>query len=878
MNKKAVSAVTLSASLNLPKRSEQSFAPLIIKYLLPLLGCLGSVFSFLSCFEITVSYTAAVIAAVVSCAVFTFTLNLKQKLAGIASTSAAAVFLLLTYIFRDEICGGIANSLSIYLARIRENFRSEPFIPLLEPDLADYHSTVFFVFLTVLLCLLTNYLMSRSCFAAGISFPILLLPIASLMFGLEPNYTAFTSVVAVCTASIAFEISSSEKIAVEKCGSAVFYSGLTAAVIAAVCFSGVIFAVKFFEYERPPKIDDMYNDITGHIENGDIQEAISEIVTVVTIKKTGSGGAINHGKLGEFGDISFDGETVLQATIPKSGETVYLRGFVGSVYTGRSWEDLPNSKLRELSGITDNFTQEGLSPLLLDSYNLKYSRDVSSPSSSLPQYSFAVKNVSASRDYLYMPYNLVPESVSRYTIQNDSSFKGGENSYIGQYYDPANYYSYQNLFRKKWSIPARIAADEAVYRQFVYENYMDVPASFAPEEIFNENYYQYITAEEFMTGKSTLDEMTVFNRKLYFIKNWLKNNCEYSLSAGKLPLGEDFINYFLENRRGSCSHFASAAAIMCRYAGIPARYVEGYIIKPKDFPAGTQTGQSATVDITDTRGHAWVEIYIDGFGWYPVEFTSGYGNIRTAIPTETIPLPEETETETVSETEEETVPEQQEDNSAAETTVANVGQNGEAAPTTTAVQEASSEISGAETTAAPLNVEQTPNAADSSEPQEKTVGFGIFGIKGGNHVDIYYDLTPLFFGTLAVLLIPALIILRRIAIIMLYRKKCGAGKKSAVFAAYKKFGRLVKIMKLPAQGGLDYSEYEKTLSDRTNLLSDGTAKVVISAALKASFGGGQLTDNESREAVFAVNTLAKRYYGTQNKFGKFLLKYFYCIL
>ena len=876
MNKKAVSAITLSASLNLPKRSEQSFAPLIIKYLLPLLGCLGSVFSFLSCFEITVSYTAVVIAAVVSCAVFTFTLNMKQKLSGIASTSAAAVFLLLTYIFKDEICGGIANSLSIYLARVRDNFRDRPFIPLLEPELADYHSTVFFVFYTVLLCLLTNYLMSRSCFTAGISFPILILPIASLMFGLEPNYIAFTSIIAVCTASIAFEISSSEKIAVEKCGSAVFYSGLTAAVIGAICFSGVIFAVKFFEYERPQKIDDMYNNITGHIENGDIQEAISEIVTVVNIKKTSSGGAINHGKLGEFGDISFDGETVLQATIPKSGETIYLRGFVGSVYTGRSWDELPNSKLRELNGITENFTLEGLSPLLLDSYNLKYSRDVSSPSSSLPQYSFAVKNISASRDYLYMPYNLVPESVSRYVIQNDSSFKGGESSYIGQFYDPVNYYSYQNLFRKKWSIPSRITADEAAYRQFVYENYMDVPNSFIAEEIFNESYYQYITAEEIMTGKSTLDEMTVFNRKLYFIKNWLKNNCEYSLSAGKLPLGEDFINYFIENKKGSCSHFASTAAIMCRYAGIPARYVEGYIIKPKDFPSGTQTGQSATVDITDTRGHAWVEIYIDGFGWYPVEFTSGYGNIRTAIPTETVPLPEETET--VSETEEETVPEQQEDNSAAETTVTVTGQDGNAASAVTTAQNVSSEISDAETTTAPINEEQPATETEPAAPQEKTVGFGIFGIKGGNHVDIYYDLTPLFFGALTVLLIPVLIILRRIAIIMLYRKKCGAGKKSAVYAAYKKFGRLVKIMKLPQQGGLDYSEYEKTLSDRTNLLSDGTAKVVINAALKASFGGGQLTDSESREAVFAVNTLAKRYYGTQNRFGKFLLKYFYCIL
>lgn len=866
MSKRPEAAVKLSVSLNLPKGSEQGFAPLIIKYMLPLLGCLGSVFSFLSCFEINVSKAAIILSAVISCGIFTIALNMKPKLSGIASTAAAGIFLLLTYIFKDEICGGIANSVSIYLSRVRDAFRSEPFIPVLEPELAYRHSTVFFVFVTVFLCLITAYLMSRRCFAAGISFPILLLPIAALMFGLEPNYAAFTSVIAVCAASIAFEISSSEKIAIEKCSSAIFSSGLAAAVIAALCFGGIISAVKLLGYERPQKIDDMYNSITGHIENGDIQNAISEIVTNVAIKRTSSGGAINHGKLGEFGDISFDGETVLQATVPKSNETVYLRGFVGSVYTGRSWEELSNSKLRELAAIEEDFALEELSPLLFDSYNLKYSRDAS-----LPRYSFSIKNISAGKDCLYMPYNLVPESVSRYPIQNGSSFEGGENSYFGQYYDPSGYYSYQNLFRKRWNIPTAIAADEAAYRQFVYENYTDVPSVFAPEEIFDERYYRYITAEEGMTGKSTLDEMTVFNRKLYYIKSWLKNNCEYSLSAGKLPFGEDFVNYFLGNKKGSCSHFASAAAIMCRYAGIPARYVEGYIIKPKDFPVGTQTGQSTSVDITDARGHAWVEIYIDGFGWYPVEFTSGYGNIRTAIPTETVLLPEETETETFTEV---TEPAPEEPEQAVETTVT-IDQN---ASSVTAVQEASSQSESGNISTTVAAEEQTVNETDTASPQEKTVGFGIFGIKGKNHVDIYYDLTPLFAAAAAILAIPLLIILRRAAIVMLYRKKCAEGKSSAAFAAYKKFGRLIKLMKLPAQGGLEYSEYEKVLSERTPLLSDGTAKIVINAALKASFGGGRITGDESREAVFAVNSLAKRYYGTQNRLGKFLLKYFYCIL
>ncbi|MFQ7452488.1 MAG: transglutaminase-like domain-containing protein [Flavonifractor plautii] len=77
--------------------------------------------------------------------------------------------------------------------------------------------------------------------------------------------------------------------------------------------------------------------------------------------------------------------------------------------------------------------------------------------------------------------------------------------------------------------------------------------------------------------------------------------------------GEDFVAWFLtESHRGYCMHFASAAVLLLRSMGVPARYVSGFVA---DVPA------SGRVNVPDSAAHAWVEVYIDGYGWEPVEVT-----------------------------------------------------------------------------------------------------------------------------------------------------------------------------------------------------------------------------------------------------------------
>jgi len=99
------------------------------------------------------------------------------------------------------------------------------------------------------------------------------------------------------------------------------------------------------------------------------------------------------------------------------------------------------------------------------------------------------------------------------------------------------------------------------------------------------------------------------------IADFVRGRAPYDRHASAMPPGEtDFALWFLEKaERGYCVHFATAAAVLLRSAGIPARYVVGY----KAEASGGQT-----VKVTSDDAHAWVEYY-DGSldAWMVLEAT-----------------------------------------------------------------------------------------------------------------------------------------------------------------------------------------------------------------------------------------------------------------
>ena len=93
-----------------------------------------------------------------------------------------------------------------------------------------------------------------------------------------------------------------------------------------------------------------------------------------------------------------------------------------------------------------------------------------------------------------------------------------------------------------------------------------------------------------------------------------QNGAIYTLRPPAIPTGRDAADFFLfESRRGYCTYFAGALTVLCRTQGIPARVVSGFV-----SPDHESAGQSI---IRDANAHAWTEVWVENWGWAPVDAT-----------------------------------------------------------------------------------------------------------------------------------------------------------------------------------------------------------------------------------------------------------------
>ena len=171
-----------------------------------------------------------------------------------------------------------------------------------------------------------------------------------------------------------------------------------------------------------------------------------------------------------------------------------------------------------------------------------------------------------------------------------------------------SYYSFDGSW-DSLSLPEEYAQDELSYRSYATTEYTALP------EGTKANVLQLIQ----QTGLRA-DSPDIIAE----VASYVRSCASYDLDTQPYPT-EDYAVYFLQNAEtGYCVHYATAAAVIYRALGIPARVTDGFLFR-------AQAGE--VVDVLQANEHAWVEVYLDGLGWIPVEVT-GSGGVTEPAPQE----------------------------------------------------------------------------------------------------------------------------------------------------------------------------------------------------------------------------------------------------
>lgn len=106
------------------------------------------------------------------------------------------------------------------------------------------------------------------------------------------------------------------------------------------------------------------------------------------------------------------------------------------------------------------------------------------------------------------------------------------------------------------------------------------------------------------------------------IEAWFgEQNFMYDLNFVPQELTAEY--FLFTSKRGICTDFATASALLLRAAGIPARYTEGFLIKT-DVASMDLYGR---YEVKADQAHAFATAYIPGGGWLEVDGTKYAVNV-----------------------------------------------------------------------------------------------------------------------------------------------------------------------------------------------------------------------------------------------------------
>lgn len=330
---------------------------------------------------------------------------------------------------------------------------------------------------------------------------------------------------------------------------------------------------------------------------------------------------------------SYSGKTVMTVEAKAGASSnIYLRSFYGDTYENGKWikkSDFSGmeKKYHDASRMTAWQNAIGLATLLDGYYD-----DETNPATE--KYTITMEKLSTK--YTYLPYCIDPYSIDAkgdidfdedFFITKDKGTKKIEVSACPGFFDGSLKTS---SFEPEQ--PLEVNNDfYAAYNNYVMENYT---AKQGGDGIVSEDAKWLLR-----TGQLTSNMMyTGYIREndanriaaAQLVQQFLTSKAfRYSKNPPSTG-GKDVVENFLSNsREGFCVHFASAGTMILRQMGVPCRYVSGYCAKGDSFKSGENDGDIC--EVKDSQSHAWVEIYLDDFGWIPVEMTPGYYENETGV-------------------------------------------------------------------------------------------------------------------------------------------------------------------------------------------------------------------------------------------------------
>ena len=314
--------------------------------------------------------------------------------------------------------------------------------------------------------------------------------------------------------------------------------------------------------------------------------------------------ALTEGVLTDVKQRTQSKKTALLVTMDHP-QKLYLRQMTGEIYTGSSWEPLDAKDRKEGKALFYWMHRSGL-------YGQNVTGEALGLSGKKKTASVIVENVSACEKNRYLPYGLKAGTAFAEDVIGDTENPAQTGKEKLTYYtgSTADWYKqavWIEKHQKEQKVQQYLKKEEA-YRKFVYAKDLrltNMAIGVMEELLKNEKKEEHSLTEILKLVKDTL-------------ANQLNYNEAVRTDNGK----QDFLRYtFEQTKNGYDVHYATAATLILRYLGVPARYVEGYYMSVDEM-RNVKAGQP--VKIKKKQAHAWTEYYLDGVGWIPFEVTPGY--------------------------------------------------------------------------------------------------------------------------------------------------------------------------------------------------------------------------------------------------------------